>query len=214
MDIPQFHGLIAAGRRQGLAIGGKDEILDPRCVCRRDWQLPTRSHVPEFDYSCVIATGQNLPLGRKPHSDYLAGMSSELRAQIPRGDMPQPHGLVLTGGRDGLAIRRKHRPVDITVVPGQSPWRLPRGRIPEDGTLLLTGACQQLAVGGKCDAVYLTLVPLQGSHRLQASLAQAVKVMPFKAAQVFLIRLGKMTEQDVTRRRKLAPFPELAGKSY
>ena len=65
VQVPEFHGLVVAGRRNQRTIRGDRQSADPTLVSRQLFTELARGHVPQIDLVVCAAGNQGLSIGRK-----------------------------------------------------------------------------------------------------------------------------------------------------
>src|SRR5207244_3600036 len=98
--------------RQDLPVGGKREVLCPGACHRR--KILSGGDVPNAELPWVVPHGETLAIGTKDEASDAAVLLLEL-ADFPAGvRLPHTNDLILTAGRQELAVRRDSKAEDAS----------------------------------------------------------------------------------------------------
>src|SRR5262245_48787152 len=120
-DVPEPESMIVTSRHEGLAVGAERQGKHGRSVPPECLPLPTRPPVPEehdmlqatrCDQATVRAEGYAEEILT---DESLIGL--QRRPYASTGDLPQLHGPVPAGRRDGLAVGTEGDRTDRSGVP-------------------------------------------------------------------------------------------------
>src|SRR5262245_39163628 len=100
--IPTLNGFVITSREQSLAIRTKDKTADELVMPRQSRPLPARIHVPKFDF--IASRCQRFTIRTERHGINVAAVALERAAFLARTYVPQFHGPIATGRRQGLAV--------------------------------------------------------------------------------------------------------------